>query len=360
MSDSLDETLQAFEELMEVQASEPATPAEGEHNFRCEHCVACSNCRFCTECDNCRDCTYCYGCRDSLSLTQSRSCDACEKLSHSDLCADCVSGSYLTLCVDCEDCVQCFGCVGLVGEEFCILNEKLPRKEYFARVKELRAELDLRVRQGWSPPWREVDQEEVPAVEAEPAAPAEEVLAPEEPAPIVAVPAPPVVEPPAPRPPPSSVAPTRETPIARLDLEEPTLRHERLSPLSHPADEARIPPLTRLDDGDAEGPREAWREGEEPPLQGELPPFPELPPETDDSGVWAAKTFGDVLPPPPPYTPPVEASPRGDEATRLYAPLDDQPTLTRGARPVPRRDKAAPVQPGRRGSLRRARRPSRD
>lgn len=153
VTDELEQTLRAFGELMDEYMSAPVSEAEGKGNFRCERCVACDDCRFCTECDNCRECTYCYGCRDCLGLTQCRQCEACERLSHSEICAESIGGSYLTLCLDCEECVQCFGCVGLSGEEFCILNEKLSRKEYFARVKDLRRQLELRTRAGWLPPW---------------------------------------------------------------------------------------------------------------------------------------------------------------------------------------------------------------
>ncbi|MBL4686031.1 MAG: hypothetical protein JKY37_15665, partial [Nannocystaceae bacterium] len=180
MGSVLDDTLKAFQGLMDAQDEAPATPPEGTDNFRCEHCVSCNNCRFCTECSNCSECTYCFACRDCLSLTQCRRCDASEKLSHSELCAGCSNSSYLTMCVDCDECVQCFGCVGLTGEEFCVLNEQLPRKEYFARAKELRLELDRRIRAGWHPPWLgeeaeiEADEEEAETeVEAEAGADAE-------------------------------------------------------------------------------------------------------------------------------------------------------------------------------------------
>ena len=282
MDGGLDDILQAFDGLMEARDDEDQGPVEGTGNFRCEHCVACHDCRFCTECDNCRECTYCYGCRDSLSLTQSRNCDACEKLTHSDLCAESVGSSYLTLCVDCEDCVQCFGCVGLRGEEFCILNEKYERKVYFAKVKELRAELDRRVRAGWQPPWREEAEEPEPA-------PREYTQ-------------------------PIQVEPM---PVEPLGPETPTR---------------------------------------------ELPAIDDLP-DDEDSGIWARQLFENI-PPPPPYSPRESARPEPrrepEEPTRLYAPLDEQPTLTRGTRPFPRATPKSGKPKPKKVSLRRAKRPTRE
>jgi len=303
----LDDILEAFSGLMEARDDEEEAPAEGTGNFRCEHCVACHDCRFCTECDNCRECTYCYGCRDSLSLTQCRSCDASEKLTHSDLCAESINSSYLTLCLDCEDCVQCFGCVGLRGEEFCILNEKHERKVYFAKVKELRAELDRRVREGWQPPWRD------PVDEAEPEQTEPEQTEPEEPAPRSE----PVVEPP-------PVPTQRDQPVQIETMPvEPTARDK----------------ITR-----------------------ELPRIDALP--DDDSGIWARQLFEDI-PPPPPYSPRESSRPEprrepDESPTRLYAPLDEQPTLTRGTRPFPRAKSKPGTSKPARVSLRRAKRPTRD
>ena len=184
MGSALDEILAAFATLVDAQPPEPEPVVASAGNFRCDGCVGCQDCRFCTQCDNCNDCTYCHACNDSLSLTQCRYCDACETLTQSDLCGECSGSSYLTLCLDCEDCVQCFGCVGLVGAEFHILNEKVPRKDYFKRVKALRAELDAKVREGWRPPWGEDPEAESDAPESDaPESDAPESDAPESDAP---------------------------------------------------------------------------------------------------------------------------------------------------------------------------------
>lgn len=348
MADGLDDILTAFGGLMESHEAQVPASEEGTGNFRCEHCVACHECRFCTECDNCRECTYCYACRDCLSLTQCRECDACENLSHSDLCGECSGGSHLTLCLDCEDCVQCFACVGLVAEEFCILNEKLTRKEYFAKVKELRSELDQRVRVGWRPPW--LESEDVP----EPDEHTQSIQV--EPLPVSA----PEHVPRLPAPQDTSAEPRSATPPPPPSVDP------------HPEDsswDGHFPPLTRLTEEAPPPDDDSWRQQAGPPLVGELPQ-PEsksaavvAPVETDDSGVWAAQMFDD-FPPPPPYTgdikptsppePPADAGPE-----RPYVPLDEQPTLTRGARPTPRRKPAAPKRQANRVSLRRAKRPER-
>jgi hypothetical protein len=157
----LDEILATFAALIEAheEAAEEPSP-EGGDNFRCVACERCSNCRFCTACVDCDDCTYCDACNDCQSCTQSRQCHGCVEISHSSFSAGCQRSSYLTLCYDCEDCVHCFGCVGLSGEEFCVLNERYARKEYFALVSRLRTELDVRSTEGWQPPW--VDDEAEP------------------------------------------------------------------------------------------------------------------------------------------------------------------------------------------------------
>jgi hypothetical protein len=152
----LDEMLAAFERLVREHWTEPAeVPAEGEGNFRCDDCVACRQCRFCRACERCDECTYCEECVDCRNCTQCRQCSSCERTSHSELAAECIAGSYLTLCLGCERCVHCFGCVGLVDEEFCLLNEKLGKSDYFRRVAELREPLAALIAKGWTPPWFE-------------------------------------------------------------------------------------------------------------------------------------------------------------------------------------------------------------
>lgn len=156
MASALDELLAAFQTLVAERQAELDDGEDEEEgaNFRCVDCVRCTSCRFCTACEDCEDCTYCDACSGCLSCTQCRGCEYCEDCSHSLHSSQCSGGSYLVLCFDCDACVHCFACVGLEGEEFCILNERYARRDYFKKVAELKAELDARALEGWAPPWR--------------------------------------------------------------------------------------------------------------------------------------------------------------------------------------------------------------
>ncbi len=153
MADALDTLLTEMTRLLEEQADAPTPRGPGEGNFRCQRCEGCNDCRFCTDCTDCIDCTYCDACVACSGCTQSKLCRDCERTSHSQLSRACDDCSYLTLCVGCEQCVHCFGCVALSGAEFCILNEKLSRKEYQTRIAELRVALERRLVAGWRPSW---------------------------------------------------------------------------------------------------------------------------------------------------------------------------------------------------------------
>lgn len=153
MADALDTLLEAMAGLLEQQAETPNVRPAGEGNFRCQRCEGCSDCRFCSDCTDCVECTYCDGCVACSGCTQSKHCRDCERISHSQLSRACDDCSYVTLCVGCEQCVHCFGCVALSGGEFCILNEKVGRKEYQARIAEIRIALERRLSTGWRPSW---------------------------------------------------------------------------------------------------------------------------------------------------------------------------------------------------------------
>lgn len=170
MSSELEDILVAFSRLVEEhEASREDGPEEEDpENFRCEGCVDCVACRFCTACERCSNCTYCDACSDSADCTQSRECVACADCSQSNLSGYCEKSSYLTLCLDCDNCVQCFGCVGLSGAEFHILNQPFKRGAYFKKVAELRKLLDVKLTEGWMPPWSEDAAEEAPTVEESP------------------------------------------------------------------------------------------------------------------------------------------------------------------------------------------------
>lgn len=146
----LDELIDGLEALIEQQETEiPDDP--GERNFRCVDCRACYDCRFCVRCTSSQECTYCEECWECTGCTQCRRCVGCEGSSYCEDSRDCQSSRYLTLCVDCEDCVHCLACVGLTGAEFHVLNEELPRREYFELLKKVQAELESRSARGWRP-----------------------------------------------------------------------------------------------------------------------------------------------------------------------------------------------------------------
>lgn len=154
MSSELEDILAAFSRLVEEhEASRGGASEDDPENFRCTDCVDCVACRFCTSCERCSNCTYCDACSDCADCTQSRECIACADCSQSNLSAYCERSSYLTLCLDCEGCVQCFGCVGLTDAEFHILNQPYKRSVYFKKVAELRKLLDVKLTEGWQPPW---------------------------------------------------------------------------------------------------------------------------------------------------------------------------------------------------------------
>ncbi len=160
----LDEVLDAFRALLDERASVSGGPEKDRGNFRCENCRGCSHCRFCNGCSDCEDCTYCDECSECSGCTHCNGCDRCTQTTHSAWSSACKDASYVTLCLDCTGCVQCFACVGLRNEEFCILNEKLPRKTYFSRVAALRGAFEERIAAGWRPPW---SRDHEPEAEAE-------------------------------------------------------------------------------------------------------------------------------------------------------------------------------------------------
>ncbi|MEX1362808.1 MAG: hypothetical protein AB1Z98_06760 [Nannocystaceae bacterium] len=286
----LDELLEALQALVEAQTEPPAERESGGGNFRCEDCEDCSQCRFCKGCVNCDDCTYCEGCRNCEGCTHCRDCDGCSNVTHSRWSAQCEDSSYLTLCLDCEGCVQCFACVGLSGAEFCILNEKLPRKAYFGRVAALRGAIEEREASGWRPPWSE---EPEPEPEAKP----EPELEPE------------------PEPEPDAFAVDPGDPIAPLhpsrtditvDTGEPMQAPPRTRPVTPPwsfadARRSRLPePLesSDFDSVDASGLEPAEALPEPPPYgTGEFPAVgtpnePRLGGPTRDRYGWSAQAEG--------------------------------------------------------------------
>ncbi len=73
--------------------------AKDDHCYECINCNECYGAFFSQDCTNCRECTFC------------------------------------NACVGCQN---CFGCINLVGQQYCIFNEKVEKTVYEKRMKELR------------------------------------------------------------------------------------------------------------------------------------------------------------------------------------------------------------------------------
>lgn len=131
------EVLERLAALLDAhaEAADAASADEGADNFECQACTDCVSCRFCVDCEECVRCSYCErcsGCEDCTHCRASVDLVSCSHAAHARACTEC---RYVTLCFDCEGCTHCFACVGLSGAEFCFLNEPLPRKRYFERVR---------------------------------------------------------------------------------------------------------------------------------------------------------------------------------------------------------------------------------
>ena len=106
-------------------------------SYKCSGCKRCYGCMFTTDSVDCFGCTHCSDCERCSGCTHCRRCEGCHDSSYCVDSSNCSNSSYLVKSQNCSDCVFCFGCVGLVGEEFCILNKKFSRKEYFEKLEEL-------------------------------------------------------------------------------------------------------------------------------------------------------------------------------------------------------------------------------
>jgi hypothetical protein len=139
---TLDELLTRFRGLLDAHRAEVAPARAGEGNLRCDGCLDCNRCRFCVQCVRCNDCSNCEHCHDCRACTRSRMSRSCVRSGHLEYCEGCEDSQYLVLCVDCVGCTQCFACVGLKNEEFCILNQRYSRRDYFSAVQALKRRLE--------------------------------------------------------------------------------------------------------------------------------------------------------------------------------------------------------------------------
>ncbi|MBZ5715420.1 hypothetical protein [Nannocystis pusilla] len=142
MHPTLDELLAQFRGLLDAHRAGLAPSRAGEGNLRCDGCLDCNRCRFCVQCVRCNDCSNCEQCHDCRACTRSRMSRSCVRSGHLEFCEGCEDSQYLVLCVDCIGCTQCFACVGLKNEEFCILNQRYSRKDYFPAVQALKKRLE--------------------------------------------------------------------------------------------------------------------------------------------------------------------------------------------------------------------------
>lgn len=348
MSSELEDILAAFANLVAAHEASRVEPDDEEdpENFRCTDCVDCRTCRFCTSCERCTDCTYCDACSDCEGCTQSRELIACADCSQSNLSAYCERSSYLTLCLDCEGCVQCFGCVGMTDAEFCILNEKYKRSEYFKKVAQLRQLLDAKLTEGWMPPWVEAEAEDEAEEEPLPAPPPIEVVAPRKAEPEEAEPeaSEPVVE--------AVPVVTPVSPTEPLRVEEPrtdVAAPGRIDPYAERTSllETGPTPLERTGswppvdsrsarsmDRETRG-RESWEElfepDELPPTRAKAPAVPE-PVEDPVSERFTTKPASE--PTPASESDPARSGPRWGQAASSSSRFERRPPDAPATRPV--------------------------
>lgn len=138
-TDVVELSLAEIESRLQALLSERGASRDNPGSVGCERCERCIECTFCkggrslTRCHYCVDCERCHAsqhCRSSIDLVSCNHCEDCER---------CTTSSYLVRCHDCSQCTYCFACVGLVGKEFCILNQPVERSVYFATMKRLQA-----------------------------------------------------------------------------------------------------------------------------------------------------------------------------------------------------------------------------
>jgi hypothetical protein len=113
-------------------------------SFECSGCSQCTGCMFCSDCKGCYKCTHSVKCTQCAHTSHSKNCTYCHNCSYCNESDNCSGSAYLAYCSSCTDCTYCFGCVGLGKEDFCILNERYDRDEYFKITKDLKRALGIR------------------------------------------------------------------------------------------------------------------------------------------------------------------------------------------------------------------------
>ncbi len=143
MSTEIPRSRREFERALSALKKEIQGGSENPGSYGCDNCQRCYHCMFTT---GSRDCSFCTYCRDCTGCSRCTQCVECENCHDSNYCVrskNCSASSYLILSEDCAECVFCFGCVGLVQEEFHILNQPFTRQEYFELVAELKAAMGI-------------------------------------------------------------------------------------------------------------------------------------------------------------------------------------------------------------------------
>ncbi len=90
-----------------------------EEGFNCPECFECTRC---SGCSNCSRCTGCFDCAGCFKCTN---------------CYDCYNSNH---CFNCFSCFHCSYCRNANGLKYAIGNVEMLKSEYFAKIKELKAE----------------------------------------------------------------------------------------------------------------------------------------------------------------------------------------------------------------------------
>lgn len=118
----------------------------GDYIYNSQNCFCCWDVNHCEDCcylnnlDNCEDsydCNFggsipvklCYECMSTIDLYNCNFCNTCWYSQSLEYC-EYVFNSH-----------DCFGCISLNHAEYCILNQKYSKDEYFKKVSKLKAEM---------------------------------------------------------------------------------------------------------------------------------------------------------------------------------------------------------------------------
>ncbi|MBT3864487.1 hypothetical protein HOE67_03135 [Candidatus Peregrinibacteria bacterium] len=141
-----------LEDFRELLVREPKHFAPRQDNENCDYspfCYKSKDCYLCFGIDYCEDCFHLYhskdskDCCDAMMIWDSELCyenmDS-SGLYNSDFCWNSVHLTDCFLCEDCRGCNDCFGCSGLRRKKYYIFNKEYSKKEYVAKVEELRVQ----------------------------------------------------------------------------------------------------------------------------------------------------------------------------------------------------------------------------